>query len=869
MLKSPPPAWSPDREPEPDPQPEPPAGPHPGASPGGPQPSPSPAEPTMEEEFRFLLCQGCHTLAKCPKLLTCLHTLCSGCLEAHGLQCPTCQESQPRDPKEEALDNVFFESLQRRLSLYQQIVEAQALCTRCKEPAVFWCFECEQLLCAKCFEAHQWFLKHEARPLTELRDQTAREFLDGTRKTNNIFCSNPNHRTPALTSIYCRGCSKPLCCSCALLDAGHSDLKCDLGAEVRQRQEELRATAQALQEREHTFADAHAQVRAALSQLGCARADTEELIRASVRQAVARVQAREHALLEALEARFQLERTKLADQLQRLDTVLQRMRTGGALVQRLELYASDQEVLDMHSFLQGALDRLRQEEPEGPGAPRDPAEPRSFAEIEVQLQDLVSCITNAVLTREASPEASSMPQNSLDVELPREEQRTETQSLSQAETQLVAMEQSEPSAPPVPRYNFCMTGPSFREEGSGINPPKKRKSCYTQCPKIIKMESEDEKEARLSASSPEYPIPSTSRAVPHPHLGADGPPSPERPRLGQEILLPQSNHVTSDDPEPGEPVVVISSSDDSEPENLSSHELDGSSEAQLEGPSTIHTLDSLHAEPQVEDRPLIFFDLKIDDKTQKISQLAAVNQDTKFRVLIQPQGVFSVHTKAVSLEAGLLHFLRFLCSMQRPILACYTLWGPALPCFFQALEDMSQLWEFQQAISGFLAVLPLIEERVPGAGSFKLKKLAKTYLARNLSDRSALAAVLAMRDLCRLLEISPGPQLIPHVYPFSNLQCFASLQPLLQAGVLPTADARLLALSNVSFQELLIAHRYNPKGGLKRYGRYLNPQASPASPDPPSPSLHALNLYLDGLVERAALAPEEGISAPLNVSQWS
>ncbi|XP_069899015.1 protein PML isoform X3 [Dipodomys merriami] len=568
MLKSPPPAWSPDREPEPGPQPEPPARPHPGASPGGPQPSPSPAEPTMEEEFRFLLCQGCHTLAKCPKLLTCLHTLCSGCLDAHGLQCPTCQESQPPDPKEEALDNVFFESLQRRLSLYQQIVEAQALCTRCKEPAVFWCFECEQLLCTKCFEAHQWFLKHEARPLTELRDQTAREFLDGTRKTNNIFCSNPNHRTPALTSIYCRGCSKPLCCSCALLDAGHSDLKCDLGAEVRQRQEELRATAQALQEREHTFADAHAQVRAALSQLGCARADTEELIRASVRQAVARVQAREHALLEALEARFQLERTKLADQLQRLDTVLQRMRTGGALVQRLELYASDQEVLDMHGFLQGALDRLRQEEPEGPGAPRDPGEPRSFAEIEVQLQDLVSCITNAVLTREASPEASSMPQNSLDVELPREEQRTETQSLSQAETQLVAMEQSEPSAPPVPRYNFCMTGPSFREEGSGINPPKKRKSCYTQCPKIIKMESEDEKEARLSASSPEYPIPSTSRAVPHPHLGVDGPPSPERPRLGQEILLPQSNHVTSDDPESGEPVVVISSSDDSEPENL-------------------------------------------------------------------------------------------------------------------------------------------------------------------------------------------------------------------------------------------------------------------------------------------------------------
>ncbi|KAL0601574.1 Protein PML [Plecturocebus cupreus] len=152
-----------------------------------------------EEEFQFLHCQKCQAEAKCPKLLPCLHTLCSGCLEASGMQCPICQAPWPPGADTPALDNVFFESLQRRLSVYRQIVDAQAVCTRCKESADFWCFECEQLLCAKCFEAHQWFLKHEARPLAELRNQSVREFLDGTRKTNNIFCSNPNHRTPTLT----------------------------------------------------------------------------------------------------------------------------------------------------------------------------------------------------------------------------------------------------------------------------------------------------------------------------------------------------------------------------------------------------------------------------------------------------------------------------------------------------------------------------------------------------------------------------------------------------------------------------------------------------------------------------------------------
>lgn len=115
------------------------------------------------------------------------------------MQCPVCRAPWPSGAGTQALDNVFFESLQRRLSVYQQIAREQAFCTRCKEPAHYWCFECEQLICTKCFEAHQWFLKHEARPLAELRSQSVREFLDGTRKSNIIFCSNPNHRSPMLT----------------------------------------------------------------------------------------------------------------------------------------------------------------------------------------------------------------------------------------------------------------------------------------------------------------------------------------------------------------------------------------------------------------------------------------------------------------------------------------------------------------------------------------------------------------------------------------------------------------------------------------------------------------------------------------------
>uniref|UniRef100_UPI0040386023 protein PML isoform X2 n=1 Tax=Callospermophilus lateralis TaxID=76772 RepID=UPI0040386023 len=832
---------------------------------GGHQPSHSPAEQSMEEEFQFLHCQGCQAPAKCPKLLPCLHTLCSGCLEAPGLQCPICQAPRPQgDDDSPPLDNVFFESLQRRLSVYQQILDAQAACTRCREPADFWCFECEQLLCSKCFEAHQWFLKHEARPLAELRSQSAREFLDGTRKSNNIFCSNPNHRTPALTSIYCRGCSKPLCCSCALLDRDHSDLKCDISAEIQQRQEELDTMAHALQEQDSTFSTAHAEMRSAIGQLGRARADTEELISTHVRQVVAHVLARERELLDAVNERYQRDYQEMASQLRRLDAVLQRIRTGDALVQRMKRYASDQEVLDMHDFVHKALNRLRQEEPQSLQAA---LHTDGFEEFKVRLQDFISCITqgtDAAVCRRASPETAGTPREPFDVDLPDEAQRVQAQALGLAEAQPVAVVQSVPGAHPVPLYAFSIKGSSYSEV-SNTTTPQKRKSCHTQCSrKVIKLESEEDKEARLAPSSPEQPRPSTSKAVSPPHL--DGPPSPESPIIGKEVLLPNNNHVLGDAGEAEERIVVISSSEDSDAENSSSRELDDSSsessDLQLEGPSSLRVLDESLADPRAEDRPLVFFDLKIDNETQKISQLAAVNRESKFRVLIQPEA-FSIYSKAVSLEVGLQHFLSFLSSMRRPILACYKLWGPGLPNFFQALEDINRLWEFQEAISGFLAALPLIRERVPGARSFKLKSLAKTYLARNMSERSALAAVLAMRDLCRLLEVSPGPQLAQHVYPFSSLQCFASLQPLVQAAVLPRAEARLLALHNVSFLELLTTHRSDPQRGLKKYSHYLSLQTTSSPSAQPAFNLQALSTYLEGLLEGPALAQAEGSSTPL------
>lgn len=196
-----------------------------------------------------------------------------------------------------------------------------------------------------------------------------------------------------LRSIYCRGCTKPLCCTCALLDRNHSHLHCDIGEEIQQWHEELGTMTQTLEEQGRTFDSAHAQMCSAIGQLDHARADIEKQIRARVRQVVDYVQAQERELLEAVNDRYQRDYQEIAGQLSCLEAVLQRIRTSGALVKRMKLYASDQEVLDMHSFLRKALCSLRQEEPQNQ---KVQLLTRGFEEFKLCLQDFISCITQRI-----------------------------------------------------------------------------------------------------------------------------------------------------------------------------------------------------------------------------------------------------------------------------------------------------------------------------------------------------------------------------------------------------------------------------------------------------------------------------------------
>ncbi|NXI38482.1 PML protein, partial [Galbula dea] len=363
----------------------------------GPQPGTSscstpPQPPAAEDDFQFVLCERCRQESPNLKLLTCLHTLCLSCLSENKPigQCPVCQTAIPQANGIPDMDNLLFTNLQARLSIYKKIRDGNGpSCSRCRrEVAAVWCSECEEFLCAKCFEDHQWFFKkrsHEARRVEDLRAESAHQFLEDTRKPSNIFCSRPGHADQGrISSIYCNKCEKALCCSCALLDSQHAPF-CDIHSETQRRQEELGTINQELRQRRSNFEAAYAALQGEASRLEEAQREMRELIRRRVEQLVQLLRQAEEELLGLVEARQERGRRELGRELQRVEGVLRRMEAGERLVEKMSLYATEQEVMDMQPFIKGSLEELQRLQPP---VLRDRAQPGDFAECKARLQAL-------------------------------------------------------------------------------------------------------------------------------------------------------------------------------------------------------------------------------------------------------------------------------------------------------------------------------------------------------------------------------------------------------------------------------------------------------------------------------------------------
>ncbi|XP_032555857.1 protein PML-like isoform X1 [Chiroxiphia lanceolata] len=379
----------------------------------------------LEDDFQFLLCEGCQQESPNLKLLTCLHTLCVGCLSKNEPvgQCPVCCTAIPQADGILVMDNLLFTNLQARLRVYKQMVDGVDLfCDNCTKSGEFWCSECFEFLCTKCFEAHQRYLRwesHRAKRVVDIRAGSANDFLQGIRRTGGLSCSNPDHRSQPV-SIYCQQCEKALCCSCALLDNQHSQFS-DICSETQRRQEELSSMERELRRRRSGFEATYASLQGEAARLEEAQREMRELIRQRVEQLVRLIRQEEEELLGLVEARQEQGRRELARELRHVEGVLRRMEAGERLVEKMSLYATEQEVMDMQPFIKGSLQELQRLQPPSAG---DQAVPGPFAECRARLQALVERVTEHPATGTSTSQHNSLSDENtviLDLKHPRED----------------------------------------------------------------------------------------------------------------------------------------------------------------------------------------------------------------------------------------------------------------------------------------------------------------------------------------------------------------------------------------------------------------------------------------------------------------
>ncbi|XP_040456582.1 protein PML [Falco naumanni] len=745
--------------------------PQPGTPPGSP-----PAHPSkVEDDFQFILCEGCRQESPNLKLLTCLHTFCLGCLSENKPigQCPKCCTAIPQASGIPDMDNLLFTNLQARLSIYKKMSNSSGpSCSRCRgEAAVVWCCECEEFLCTKCFDDHQWFFKkrsHKARRVEELCAESAHQFLEDTRKSCNLLCSSPSHADQGyISSIYCKTCEKALCCICALLDSQHASF-CDIRSETQRRQEELGTISQELRQKRSGFEATYVALQDEAARLEEAEREMRELIQQRVEQLVRLIRREEEELLGLVEARQEQGRQELMRELQRVEGVLQRMEAGEQLVEKMRLYATEQEVMDMQPFIKGSLEELQRLQLPAAG---DRAQPRDLSECKARLQALVERVTGHPGTNSPSvPVVEVAQENNLEEEL--------VQPQNQTVLPTFTINLEETLTNPAPSVT---TWPKRRSHCVGTGSPIS--------PKLLKLECNN--------------MPDPSDPSSHQWDDRSGP-STSTSSQNCGSIPATSRHA--DDAE--DTSIIICSSEDSEEDTVASRKLKDikkSSSPTWSGSSTSPQHNTGPTSPwddRSELNTLVFFSLKLDQKTHHITEVAAANGEHTFKALIQtPESVLTLLSQGVTMEEGIQHLLWYLSPLPRPILVIYNFWALEMPALFKALDATGMKVEFCHIVGGYVDMLSLIKEKLPKASSYDLKNLMRRHLQQHLNKDSTLATAKALQELWGALEL-PACADVGMMFTHCNLRSYTTLQPLVREKLLTRRAAKILAQRNLILWEL-------------------------------------------------------------------
>lgn len=185
---------------------------------------------------KCVFCDRLPTTADEPKLLECLHSACTPCINSQGEQNQAnvenpevilivCKICDMRSTTNQIIENQFLIELSNANDESTETTSEKSTdikCSSCVDeaPATSWCVDCQEFICDNCVQAHQ--------RLKITKDHTIKakdEVTDGSSSASSsvpksLFCSMHSHER---LSLFCVSCDKLTCRDCQLTE--HRDHK--------------------------------------------------------------------------------------------------------------------------------------------------------------------------------------------------------------------------------------------------------------------------------------------------------------------------------------------------------------------------------------------------------------------------------------------------------------------------------------------------------------------------------------------------------------------------------------------------------------------------------------------------------------------
>uniref|UniRef100_A0A8C8S7P9 RING-type E3 ubiquitin transferase n=1 Tax=Pelusios castaneus TaxID=367368 RepID=A0A8C8S7P9_9SAUR len=365
----------------------------------------------------FLTCPICLERLRQPKILSCLHTYCQGCLEGllddrPALRCPECREEVPLPQGVAGLKTNFF--VNGLLELVRPGGEADLSCSLCpllgqegSRPAVSRCLDCADNLCQACATGHRCSRLTHTHRLVSVQSYLSGHHDEEIRQRRAVRCQE--HPGEELRFL-CQPCASPICRECRL--GSHLEHPCQTMVEAAEARRPLVAELlTGVEEMAGQVAQGRVVLEEELSQLRLHEAGLRDVVERTCADVARRLLTHKEEVLATL--RHHVEGCEKAAGLLRAQLELQEQlaRSTAAFARKVLGLGREVEIVSLESMITQRLGWLRGFRWEPLRMPRPRLDIRadlqslgSLFQLELSEAELASCREHSVQKDTPAPQ---------------------------------------------------------------------------------------------------------------------------------------------------------------------------------------------------------------------------------------------------------------------------------------------------------------------------------------------------------------------------------------------------------------------------------------------------------------------------------